>query len=140
MSTSFLFSMPSNVLPLHLKQTFPLIIWIFTKREGDGIKSRLPFKVFSTLACKILDCKDSKTRTIQKWIEFQRILNLGCDGNENNFHNILACKVICQEPNKTTDDDLLFQIIIGAKNQTEEVKKCGLIFNLLCPNVVRHIL
>ena len=62
-------------------------------------------------------------RTIQKWIEFQRILNLGCDGNENNFHNILACKVICQEPNKTTNDDLLFQIIIGAKNQTEEVKK-----------------
>jgi hypothetical protein len=35
----------------------------------------------------------------------------------------LACKVICQEPNKTMDDDLLFQIIIGAKNQTEEVKK-----------------
>ena len=39
--------MPSNVLPLHLKQTFPPIIWIFT--EGDGIKSRLPFKIFSTL-------------------------------------------------------------------------------------------
>ena len=39
--------MSSNVLPLHLKQTFPLIIWIFT--EGDGIESRLPFKIFSTL-------------------------------------------------------------------------------------------
>ena len=38
---------PSNVLPLHLKQTFLPIIWIFT--EGDGIKSRLPFKIFSTL-------------------------------------------------------------------------------------------
>ena len=31
----------SNVLPLHLKQTFPAIIWIFTEGEGDGIKSRL---------------------------------------------------------------------------------------------------
>ena len=42
--------MPSNVLPLHLKQTFPPIIWIFTEGEGDeGIKSRLPSKIFSTL-------------------------------------------------------------------------------------------
>ena len=39
----------SNVLPLHLKQTFPLVIWIFTEGEGDGIESRLPFKIFSTL-------------------------------------------------------------------------------------------
>ena len=41
--------MPSNVLPLHLKQTFPLIILIFTEGEGYGIESRLPFKIFSTL-------------------------------------------------------------------------------------------
>ena len=41
--------MPRNVLPLHLKQTFPSIIWIFTEGEGDGIESRLPFKIFSTL-------------------------------------------------------------------------------------------
>ena len=46
---SFL-TMPNNVLPLHLKQTFPHIIWIFT--EGDGIKSRLPFKQFPTLSVK----------------------------------------------------------------------------------------
>ena len=32
---------PSIVLPLHFKQTFPPIIWIFT--EGDGVKTRLPF-------------------------------------------------------------------------------------------------
>ena len=41
--------MTSNVLPLHLNQTFQLIIWIFTEGEGDGIESRLPFKIFSTL-------------------------------------------------------------------------------------------
>ena len=41
--------MPSNVLPLHLKQTFPPIIWIFTEGEGDGNESRLTFKIFSTL-------------------------------------------------------------------------------------------
>ena len=39
----------SNVLPLHLKQTFPPIIWIFTEVEDDGIESRLPFIIFSTL-------------------------------------------------------------------------------------------
>ena len=42
-----LLTTPSNVLPLHLKQTFPPIVWIFI--EGDGIESRLPFKIFSTL-------------------------------------------------------------------------------------------
>ena len=41
--------MPSNVLPLRLKQTFPPIIWIFTEGEGDEVESRLPFKIFSTL-------------------------------------------------------------------------------------------
>ena len=42
-----LLTTPSNVLPLHLKQTFPPII--FTEGEGDGIEPRLPFKIFSTL-------------------------------------------------------------------------------------------
>ena len=38
-----------NILPLHLKQTFPAIIWSFAEGKGDGIKSRLPIKIFSTL-------------------------------------------------------------------------------------------
>ena len=38
-----LLTMPNNILPLHLKQTFQLIIWIFI--EGEGIESRLPFKI-----------------------------------------------------------------------------------------------
>ena len=42
-----LLTTPSNVLPLHLKQTFSPIISIFT--EGDGIESGLPFNMFSTL-------------------------------------------------------------------------------------------
>ena len=37
-------TMSSNVLSLHLRQIFPLIIGIFYEGEGDGIKSRLPFK------------------------------------------------------------------------------------------------
>ena len=39
----------SNILPFHLKQTFQPIIWIFTYDKGDGIKFRLPFKIYSTL-------------------------------------------------------------------------------------------
>ena len=31
------------------QQAFPLIIWIFTEDEGDGIESRLHFKNFSSL-------------------------------------------------------------------------------------------
>ena len=41
--------MPSNILPVHLKQTFPPTIWIFTEGEGDDIMSRLPFEILSTL-------------------------------------------------------------------------------------------
>ena len=44
-----MFTSPSNVLPLHLKHTFPPIIWIFIEGVGDGIESKLPFKIFSTL-------------------------------------------------------------------------------------------
>merc|ERR1711997_600706 len=44
-----LLTTPSNILPLHLKQTFPPIISIFTEGEGAGVESRLPFKIFSTL-------------------------------------------------------------------------------------------
>ena len=47
---NILLTMPSNVLPLHLKQTFPPIIWIFTESESDGIEYRLPFKIISTLS------------------------------------------------------------------------------------------
>ena len=48
-----LLTTPSNILPLHLKQTFPPILWIFTEGEADGIESRLPFKIFSTLKCHL---------------------------------------------------------------------------------------
>ena len=62
MSTNFVFKSSlkthGNVLPLHLKQTFPCIIWIFTKGKGDGIKSRLPFKIFSTLSLFFLGWKN----------------------------------------------------------------------------------
>ena len=47
--------MPSNVLPLHFKQTFPPMIGIFTEGEGDGIESRLPFKIFYTLLYKCFE-------------------------------------------------------------------------------------
>ena len=48
-----LLTTPNNILPLHLKQSLPPIIWIFTEGEGDGIESRLPFKIFSTLYTRI---------------------------------------------------------------------------------------
>ena len=41
--------MPGNILPSHLKQIFPPMIWIFTEGEGDGIESKLPFKISFTL-------------------------------------------------------------------------------------------
>ena len=52
LNTKSLLTMPSNVLPLHLKQTFLPIIWIFT--EGDWIESSLPFRIFSTITNVLL--------------------------------------------------------------------------------------
>ena len=45
LKTKSLLTTPSNVLPLSLKP----IVWIFIEGEGDGIKSRLLFKIFFTL-------------------------------------------------------------------------------------------
>ena len=57
--------MPSNVLPLHLMQTFPPIIWTFTEGEGDEIESRLPFKIFTTLkSCENLLLKQNRFQHI----------------------------------------------------------------------------
>ena len=49
LNTKSLLTMPSKILPLCLKQTFPPIIWVSTESEGDEIKSRLPFTIFLTL-------------------------------------------------------------------------------------------
>ena len=58
-----LLTTPSNVLLLHLKQTFPPIIWTFTEGKGDGIETRLPFKIFSTL----LDKFENKEKMLKSW-------------------------------------------------------------------------
>ena len=44
-----LLTAPSNVLPLQLKQNYSPIIQIFTEGEGDGIQSKLLFKIISNL-------------------------------------------------------------------------------------------
>ena len=47
LKTKILLTTTSNVSPLHLKQIFQPIIWIFT--EGERIQSRLSSYIFSTL-------------------------------------------------------------------------------------------
>ena len=49
-----LLTIPSNVLPVQLKQTFPRIIWIFIEGEGDGIESRLPCKFLKSFVCIVV--------------------------------------------------------------------------------------
>ena len=77
--------MPSNVLPLHLMQTFPPIIWIFTEGLGGGIESRLPLKIFSTLrialfkACQENDRKhqnSQKAAKVKKYSELCKNYNI----------------------------------------------------------------
>ena len=46
LNSKSLLTMPRNVLPLRLMQTFPEL---FTEVEDDEIESRLPFKIFFTL-------------------------------------------------------------------------------------------
>ena len=65
---------------LHLKQTFPSMIWIFT--EGDGIKSRLPFKIFSTIPVQFLENSSS----LKDWNFGDFFVKLWC---------IILRKVLC---------------------------------------------
>ena len=44
-----LLTTPSNVLPSHLKQTFPSIIWTFNQSEEDEVEVKLSSEIFSTL-------------------------------------------------------------------------------------------
>ena len=73
-----LLTMPSNVLPQHLKQTFPAHNLNITEDEGDGIKSRLLFKILSTLRCF------ESNYWIQNWLfTFDK---------QDKFHNSMAKK------------------------------------------------
>ena len=62
LKTKGLLTMPSNVFPLHPKQTFPPMIWIFTEGEGDWIKSRLPFKIFFHFTKGLMSVINKKKR------------------------------------------------------------------------------
>ena len=110
MSTIFLFSkMPSNVLPLHLKQTFPHIIWLFTECEGDGIESRLLFKIVSTLPFKVgifweghkfceivtlllstVHTDKSKMKILQNFVAFSDYMNFN-----KNYNLVEHCGQFC---------------------------------------------
>ena len=75
-------------LPYYLKQTFPPIIGIFTEGESDGIKSRLPFKIFFTLPNIVrtwwlswavaMQCHtfEKFLTQAQNWVLFTHTLNL----------------------------------------------------------------
>ena len=74
-----LLTTPSNVLPLHLNQTFPLVILIFTEGEVDGIESRLPLKIFSILIEFIIQF------LIEFIIQWSNVMKWGV-GQEMTFH------------------------------------------------------
>ena len=70
-----LLTMPSNVLSLKLKLNFSSIIWIFTECEGDWIKSRLPFKIFSTLIVYVIKNSFQSSIGLQSQQIWQRAHN-----------------------------------------------------------------
>ena len=73
MSTDFLFlkvcwQRPS-MFCLYKSSKLSLHIWIFTECEGDGIESRLPFNIFSTLSVRLSDfCSIEKSHDNEKLI------------------------------------------------------------------------
>ena len=85
MSTNFLLSkvfwqsLPMFCLYTSSKLSRP-IIWIFT--EGDGIKSRLPFKIFSTIPVQFLENSSS----LKDWNFGDFFVKLWC---------IILWKVLC---------------------------------------------
>ena len=100
---------PSNVLPLHLKQTFPPIYEIIT--EGDGIQFRLPKNLFY-FTCKI----GIEECMFLKWLIF-------CFCFFSNIHS----EKKSYETSKTSTTELLLQgeasSESGVCNLDEEVRK-----------------
>ena len=62
----FVFKNPLECFAFTPQVNFPVHIWIFTEAEDDGIKSRLPFNIFSTLIqtnnCHSIKVHRAKTR------------------------------------------------------------------------------
>ena len=92
-----LLTMPSNVLHLHLKQTFPPKIWFFTESEGDGIESRLLFKIFSTLPIIRIFFQNCNTLHHVDWwtVCGQRIRKKLFPPGITNTLVVLLCMCVC---------------------------------------------
>ena len=115
-----LLTTPSNVLPLHLKQTFPPMIWIFTEGESDGIESRLPYKIFSTLNDKYIPFR--KKEFIKLNVNFCSFVN-----NKSaalNHHHYYTCryrlqakKCIFFRPDVWQSCYVIFQNVIPTKGK-----------------------
>ena len=54
-------TMPNNVLPLHLKQIYPLIIWIFTEGPGYILKLFLLLRIKIRLKLKLISMSNLPT-------------------------------------------------------------------------------
>ena len=71
-----LLTIPNNVLPLHLKQTFPPIVWTFTESEGDGIETMLPFKKNSALTVLKIYLWQIYTFNFQEFLLYLEIVSI----------------------------------------------------------------
>ena len=88
-----LFTKPSNVLPLHFKQTFLPIIWTFTEGVGDGIESRLPFKIFSTLLRTMIKILENVFYFQYYWVGFMIIFSWDPNTKWNKPSNYLGLSI-----------------------------------------------
>ena len=101
-----LLTTPSNVLPFHLKQTFLPIIWIFAKDEGDGIESRLPFRIFSTLGPKNLGLFGNVLPTVHSgrkykcWVEISILAMFGKTSSKYSINEKMSFKLTAISPAK----------------------------------------
>ena len=103
-----LLTTPSNVLPLHLKQTFLPIIWIFNQDGGDGIVSRLPFKIFLTLLLNAWCMKNDdviSTKAVYEnwWRNFYQsyeiaLISTGCIKTKWHFFSSLCRYIAVHNP------------------------------------------
>ena len=89
--------MPSNVLPLQLKQTFLPMICIFTEGEGVVIESKLPFKIFliyklSQKSTDLMDPPIAYCFTFCEYRYFFATLYTANDYDEQKHDNVIeAC-------------------------------------------------
>ena len=121
--------MPSNFLSLHLKETFPPIIQIFTEGDVDGNESRLPLKSFLLYKFQFSKKIDQWEQVLQAWLAYLSFFKLNDYFKKSGFEVSGEQNIPCREVKwiKSTKKHDLLKFSFSEKG----TKMCAIVLMVL---------